>query len=204
MAVGSLGGTSPFGSSDMAGNVREWCATESGRERYILGGGWDEPAHTYIHEARLSPWSRLAINGFRCVRYMAPLPAPLAAPVEWAWRNYSVEKPVSDEAFRSYRELYSYDRTDLKAAVEAVDETEHWRQEKVSFDAAYGNERVPAHLFLPRNAKPPYQTIVFHPTGEAMLPRSRATTSGWRTSTSSSAADVPSCIPSTRARTSAG
>jgi eukaryotic-like serine/threonine-protein kinase len=169
VAVGSLGGTSPFGSSDMAGNVREWCATVSGRERYVLGGGWDEPAHVYIQETRLSPWSRLATNGFRCVRYMAPLPATLAAPAEWAWRNYSVEKPVSDEVFRSYRGFFSYDRTDLKAAVEAVEEAEYWRHEKVSFDAAYGNERVLAHLFLPRNAKPPYQAVLFHPPGEAML-----------------------------------
>ena len=47
-----------------------------------------------------------------------------------------------------------------------------WRREKVSFDAAYGNERVPAHLFLPRHAKPPYQTVVFSPSGEAMILKS--------------------------------
>jgi dienelactone hydrolase len=80
-----------------------------------------------------------------------------------------VEKPASDEAFRSYRAFYSYDRTELKASVETVEEAEHWRHEKVSFDAAYGNERVPAHLFLPRNARPPYQTVVFFPTGEGVV-----------------------------------
>jgi len=167
VAVGSLAGTSPFGNTDMAGNVREWCVTGSGRERYILGGGWDEPAHAYIYEERLSPWSRVAVNGFRCARYMAPLPGTLAATVAWTWRDYSAEKPASDEAFRSYRSFYSYDRTDLKAAVDNVEEAEHWRREKVSFDAAYGNERVQAHLFLPRNTKPPYQTVVFYPTGES-------------------------------------
>jgi eukaryotic-like serine/threonine-protein kinase len=33
----------------------------------------------------------------------------------------------------------------------------------VSFAAAYGNERVPAWLYLPKNARPPYQTVVFVP-----------------------------------------
>jgi hypothetical protein len=28
---------------------------------------------------------------------------------------------------------------------------------------------VTAHLFLPRNARPPYQTVVFHPTAEAVV-----------------------------------
>ena len=172
VAVGSLDGTSPFGSYDMAGNVREWCATGSARERYILGGAWDEPANAYAGEQRLSPWSRDAVNGFRCARYMAALPVSLPPPVALAWRDYSAEKPASDEAFRTYTSLYSYDRTDLGAVVEKVEEDEHWRRERISFDAAYGNERVLGHLFLPRNARPPYQTVVFFPTGEAWLPRS--------------------------------
>jgi dienelactone hydrolase len=42
----------------------------------------------------------------------------------------------------------------------------------VSFRAAYGQERVPAFLFLPRNATPPYQTVVFFPSTVAQLTRS--------------------------------
>ncbi len=37
----------------------------------------------------------------------------------------------------------------------------------VSFDAGYGSERVPAYLFLPRNARPPFQTVVYFPGGPA-------------------------------------
>jgi predicted Ser/Thr protein kinase len=168
VAVGSLAATSPFGTSDMAGNVREWSATPSARAQYILGGDWNEPAHSYIDEEEMSPWSRFPVNGFRCARYMKPV-ADLPAPVEFAWRNYAAERPSSDAAFESYRSFFAYDRTELRPTLDAVEENEHWRRETISIDAAYGHERVPVHLFLPRNARPPYQTIVFYPTGAAFF-----------------------------------
>jgi dienelactone hydrolase len=36
-----------------------------------------------------------------------------------------------------------------------------WIQEKVSFDAAYDNERVTAYLFLPKRFSPPFQTVIY-------------------------------------------
>jgi dienelactone hydrolase len=39
----------------------------------------------------------------------------------------------------------------------------------VTFDAAYGHERVIAYLFLPKNASPPYQTVVYFPGAFAFL-----------------------------------
>lgn len=50
----------------------------------------------------------------------------------------------------------------------------HWRREKVSLLAAYGNERIPVFLFLPKNARPPYQTVVFFPNSQARIARSSA------------------------------
>ena len=47
------------------------------------------------------------------------------------------------------------------------DSSPYWRRETVSFDAAYGGERVPAYLFLPKNLAPPYQTIVLFPNAYA-------------------------------------
>jgi hypothetical protein len=46
---------------------------------------------------------------------------------------------------------------------EVDDSSPYWRKEKVSFSAAYGDERVAAFVFLPKNAKPPYQALVFYP-----------------------------------------
>jgi eukaryotic-like serine/threonine-protein kinase len=82
---------------------------------------------------------------------------------------------VSAEVFQAYRRLYSYDRTSLKPTIASVDSTDNWRRERVSFDAAYGGERVIAHLFLPRRARPPYQTVVYFPTLSAV----HATSSGF-------------------------
>ena len=83
--------------------------------------------------------------------------------------------PVSDALFDVYRRFYAYDRSPLNARVDSVDESvPEWRKETVSFDAAYGGERVPAYLFLPKNAKPPYQAVVFFPSGYATaVPSSR-------------------------------
>ena len=36
----------------------------------------------------------------------------------------------------------------------------------MQFDAAYGNERMRAFLFLPKHSSPPYQTVVYFPSGE--------------------------------------
>ena len=54
---------------DMAGNVREW--TVNVREpgsRYILGGGWSDPAYLFSEVYAQPELDRSAINGIRLVR----------------------------------------------------------------------------------------------------------------------------------------
>jgi hypothetical protein len=48
------------------------------------------------------------------------------------------------------------------------DSNAEYRSEKISFAAAYGHERVPAYLFLPKGFKPPYQAVVFFPGSNAI------------------------------------
>jgi len=65
--------------------------------------------------------------------------------------------------------MYDYDDTDLNAVVESVDENSmYWHKETVTFDAAYGGERVIVHLYLPRKATPPYQTVVYFPAAAGL------------------------------------
>ncbi len=47
--------------------------------------------------------------------------------------------------------------------------TDGWSREKVTFDAAYGVDRVIAHIFLPKNASPPFQSVVYFPGGFALM-----------------------------------
>jgi cephalosporin-C deacetylase-like acetyl esterase len=68
--------------------------------------------------------------------------------------------------------LHSYDKTDLKPAVESADESSpYWRTEKVTFQAAYGEERVIARLYLPKGFAPPYQVAVYFPGSDAFAAR---------------------------------
>ncbi len=171
--IGSHQGLGPYGTYDMAGNVKEWCWNQTGSRRYVLGGAWNEPSYMFTAPDAQSPFERSATNGFRCAKYAGPLPEALTGPIERLSRDYTKEKPVTDDIFRFYQSIYTYDRTDLKAVVESVDDSsEHWRKEKISFNAAYGNERVIAYLFLPRNAAPPYQTVIYFPGAYALRVRS--------------------------------
>ena len=173
--VGSHPGMGSSGLYDMAGNVKEWCfnATDDAPDhRFILGGAVGEQTYMFASMDTRSAWDRYPLNGLRCVKFpdgQDSVPESLFSPVERrVFRDYSIEKTASDEEFESYKKFYDYDRTALNAVVEKVDEnSEYWRKEKITFDAAYGNERMIAYLFLPKGIKPPYQTVVYFPGGAA-------------------------------------
>ncbi len=175
LPVGSKQDMSPWGNYDMAGNVKEWIWTqaESGK-RYVLGGAWDEPNYMFIDPDAQSPFLRTANIGFRCVKYIEPQSIPKIAmdPMPSPRRDLSKEKPASDELFRAYRSLYSYDKVPLNPTVEPYGKDEEfWTAQKITYAAAYGNERAIAYLFLPKEGKPPYQTVIFFPGSNALLLR---------------------------------
>ena len=167
LPVGRSGAMSRFGTFDMAGNVKEWCWNEAGKgRRYTLGGGWSDPAYFFNDADARSPWDREAAFGFRCIKALpgAPSSPELSRPVEFFFRDFSREVPVTEQVFRAYASLYTYDRSDLSSRVERVDDSARdWRLETVSFNAAYGGERMAAHLLIPKRASPPFQTLVYFP-----------------------------------------
>jgi dipeptidyl aminopeptidase/acylaminoacyl peptidase len=132
----------------------------------------------FVDEDAQSPFDRLATYGFRCMKNLGPGPIPEAVtrPVERLTRDYNKEKPVSDQVFEVYKRFFAYDKTDLKPQVESVDDrSEYWRKERITFNAAYGNERMVAYLFLPKHFESPYQTIIYYPHGGALQQRSSET-----------------------------
>ena len=174
-AVGSKPSIGPFGTYDMAGNVKEWIWNEADSgKRYVLGGGWDEPNYMFVDPDAQSPFSRAANIGFRCVKYIEPEPnlKVASAAMPSPRRDLSKQKPASEELFRAYRGMYSFDKTPLQVTVEHIDKAdEDWTTEKITYAAAYANEKAITYLFIPRRSKPPLQTVIFFPGSNALLLR---------------------------------
>jgi dienelactone hydrolase len=174
--VGSLPGLTVYGAFDMAGNVREWCWNEAPAGRVVRGGAWEDNTYEFGNLRQAPPMDRSARNGIRLAFYPHPEAIPAAA---LAFQPLNVRadiralRPVANPIYRVYREQFSYDRTELDARVEHREESPGgWTREKISFDAAYGGERVPAYLFLPKNARPPYQTVIYFPGSAATRQKS--------------------------------
>ena len=165
VAVGRLQGMTAYGALDMAGNVREWCWNETPEGRAIRGGAWGDYAYMFNNVSQAPAMDRSAKNGIRCALYPESSRIPKSAFKELTVENLSVffkQTPVAESIFRVYRDQFSYDRTNLHPRVETPRKSSgDWIQEKVSFDAAYGGERITAYLFLPTHALPPYQTVIF-------------------------------------------
>jgi dienelactone hydrolase/predicted Ser/Thr protein kinase len=174
--VGSLDGFTAYGAFDMAGNVREWCWNETPNGRLVRGGAWDDNTYEFANRRQAPPMDRSAKNGFRLAFYPDRERVPAAAfdPLRFGnARDLSKETPVDDRIFRVYKDQFSYDKTDLNSHVESREENPGgWVHETVSFDAAYGDERILAHLFLPRGAHPPFQTVIYFPGSASTWERS--------------------------------
>jgi formylglycine-generating enzyme required for sulfatase activity/dienelactone hydrolase len=167
-AAGTLKDLGPFGTYGMAGNVKEWAWNEVGAQRYILGGGWNEPVYMAINDDARPVLDRAATNGLRCMKEIARSdPSVYASQVDPRTRAVRQE-PVTDREFAVIRRFYDYDKTPLGARVERTSDHDQWRRERVSFAAAYGGERVLANILLPKNVPPPYQAVIWFPGSYAL------------------------------------
>ena len=174
MPVGQSNSMNRFGVFDLAGNAREWCFNEISRGgRLILGGGWNDAAYSFNDSYAQSEFDRSETNGFRCIRKVQGEADAGATEMAIAlpFRDFVREKPVNDATFKLMLNQYAYDRTALNAAIEAEDKREEWVRQKITFSAAYGKERMIAYLFLPRNARPPFETVIYFPGSGAIHTR---------------------------------
>jgi dienelactone hydrolase len=122
--------------------------------------------------SQLPAFDRSLKNGFRCVLYLDrdQIPEQAFQPIKFnVQRNFYNEEPVTEAEFQIIKNQFLYDKAELNEEIQERDEnSEDWIVEKISFNAAYENERMIAYLFLPRNTTPPYQTIIFFPGAGAL------------------------------------
>jgi eukaryotic-like serine/threonine-protein kinase len=158
----------------MAGNVAEWCTNQvdGSSMRFILGGSWEDPTYRYTDPDGQDPWSRSPRFGVRLVQDLGTA-ASADLPVGRVYGDPKTVIPAPKALVDVYRRFYAYDRTPVEAHVESVDDSSpHWSKERVTIDAAYGRERLPINVFLPKNASPPYQAVVVFPSAYALFARS--------------------------------
>jgi len=170
--VGTFQGMTSHGVYDMAGNVKEWCFNEAPEGyRVIAGGGWNEPTYMFGIADKYPPFFREATFGFRCMKLLTDDGVWEQAACSVQYRPPPVlgdQKPCSDEVFQAYKRLYDYNKSELQPTIESEENISlYTRREKVSFNAAYGNERMIAYLYIPRTGKPPFQTVVYFPGDDA-------------------------------------
>jgi len=175
--IGTTKAITQFGVYDMAGNLREWCWNASEKGRCIRGGAWNDVHYMYGSITQADPFDRSSKNGIRCVSYFDKdvISENIFAPrIPEKTRNFYKETPVPNAIFNIYKDMFSYDRIDLKATIEDTkDQSPHWIYKKITFSAAYDDERIIIHLFLPKSSNPPYQTIVYFPgSGSVFVPSS--------------------------------
>jgi formylglycine-generating enzyme required for sulfatase activity len=128
VAGGSEPGMGPYGTEDLAGNVREWAWNGIGSRRAILGGAWTGSPLDFLVGWGLEPFDRAEVNGFRLVRHAAGAEIPAAATVPVPEGpdplSSSALDPVNDEVFGVLRGYYSYDASPLESRVETRSDTE--------------------------------------------------------------------------------
>jgi len=171
--IGRFTGLGGYGTYDMAGNVREWTSSAAGLARLVVGGGWSDPGYMFRRVVLQDPMQRLPTDGVRCAKYPARPDASLLAPIEFG-ASFPQQARVSDAEFALIRRQYAYDASPLEAREERTDDAPpQYRREVVSIRTAYGDERMEINLLIPRDAAPPYQSVIWFPGDDVF---------GWRSS----------------------
>ena len=161
-AVGEHRAVTPVGAYDMAENAREWVLNADQDLRYIVGGGWNDSGFYFNAGQQGPPFDRSPTNGFRfddgprgsgCVLGGGRTHQP-GRP-----RLLLGETRVGRGLSSSSGPAFDYDHTALNALIERVDTVPAGIRERITFDAAYGDERMILYFFLPPDAEPPLQTV---------------------------------------------
>lgn len=154
-----------FGTYDLPGNVSEWIFNSNQNKRFVMGGNYKEPSYLYnTTYIQMSPWERNELVGFRCIKYNNTNSwSQLTQNFDQVKRDYNNLKPVSDEIFQVYKDLLKFEKRELNPVQIETSESEYWNKETIEVAVSYDDEPMKILIFLPKNYKSPFQTILYFP-----------------------------------------
>jgi eukaryotic-like serine/threonine-protein kinase len=156
-------GLGPWGTVQMAGNVREWVANFAGDQALALGGAWTEYAYPAGYTHAVPPMTRAAQYGIRLMQRPTEWRDSWAAPTTLLPLSAPKHGPVSDEIFSGMRLLFT--RTGEhpeRVQREPLADTDLWSAELVDLFYPHGN-KTSMVLVLPHRPQRPLQPILYGP-----------------------------------------
>ena len=96
------------------------------------------------------------------------------APIARQMRDYSRERAVGDDVYRTLAGTYAYDRTPVDVQTLSVDSSNaDYTMEHVTIATPYGDERMPVYIYVPTRVTGPRQTVVLFPGSNAFYETQR-------------------------------
>lgn len=166
--TGTFHGIGKYGLYDIIGNVREWIFNKRGNNNYVFGCSANDPLYRSVDAYSRDPWERDEFTGFRCIRYLNDSnKINLEREFDYTVRDWSNDKPVSDEVFKTFVKRYEYDQFPVIVKSLKKEKFNEWNLEIATIDPAYEGPELDIFVYLPNNASPPYQSVIIFPGRDA-------------------------------------
>jgi hypothetical protein len=158
---------STFGAIDLVGNVQEWThSTTPGGRKLSLGSSFANSRWQFSLPSNGDPLERLPYRGFRLAKYDED---------RFEFRTFSqLPKPIipklSAEKYAVLMDALSYEPGTIRAREASVVSTRDegaWIRTRVTIPTEDPGDPLPVILFVPKDASPPWQSMIFLSPGDS-------------------------------------
>jgi len=160
----------PWGTTDMAGNVREWVQNATSKGRIAMGGSWNDYASNYFQIYSIPPLDRSADNGLRLVDQSPPIDPELLESVALLTdTDRPFREPVSDAYFEGMRSGFvAAAEPPIEVTREVIEQTVDQQIEEIVLRYRDG-ATFTLYLGLPIPFPARTQSVIYMPHGGAFL-----------------------------------
>ena len=164
--VGEFYSLGPYGTYDMAGNVKEWVWNIFGGDGLTMGGATSEPKYTAFQANPMPRFSRSSNTGFRTAKLLNPKDLnPFGEPIDFPEAPpFEFYKSFTQQEFEIYQTQFAYGKRKLNpVTVKKSESNDYWTEEIVSIEVGYNDERMDMVILKPKNAYGELESIVVYP-----------------------------------------